>query len=332
MMITTISLYFTACAPNQVQMSSRSGSLFDKKGAQIATGRRQPGAPGTRKEMYIRQKKFDIKPIDKVNETGSMFNPNDERNFLFTSSGPVSVGRFISFNVVSKRIDKKPGSAAGVDGAEKKSGGDEITNELLSALPDLSPSEPGEKSALKRIDMRIAHRYENGDALVTLQRTSIVDGEANEISISGRVPYDRLISGKQLTTDDLNEVKFNESNEGQLSERYSSAWEDEYTLRLSGFNEASSKIAMDLESKRQRLDEVKDRVKGQIESMSKERQKVADERERVLNKSAKDQEKVGELESTVREQEETIKSQQDVISDLSPADKAGDSKDGSDGA
>lgn len=74
-------LLFSSCAKNQVQMSSRSDSLFEKKGAQIATGKRMPGFLAARKEMYVKQKNFDIKEIEKVNDTGSLYNANDERNF-----------------------------------------------------------------------------------------------------------------------------------------------------------------------------------------------------------------------------------------------------------
>ncbi len=321
-----------SCATSAVQVTGRSTGLFEKNGAHVGSSARAPGHPSERPEMYIRQKNVNIDTVGKENSSGSLFNPTDERNFLFTSSGPVSVGRYVDIKVVSKRVEKEKDADKQEKNEPEKADDDKITAELLKALPDFAPAEPGENSALKRFSMKIAHRYENGDALVTMQRTSLVNGEANEISLAARVPYDRLISGYQLTTDDLNDVKYVESYEGEVSNRFSSGWEDEYTMRMSGFNEAKSRVASDLEQKRQRLEEAKDRVKNQIVSMSKERQKVADERDRVFKQSTNDRERMADLEGTIEQQKSKINEQAEIIQEMSPEEKSGDSKDGSDGA
>jgi hypothetical protein len=235
-----VSILFASCQTSQVQMSSRNTGLFEKNAGYVGGNARAPGQSTAKPDIYVKQRDVIIENVNKKNTTGSLFNPNDERNFLFTSSGPVSVGRYVDIKIVSKRIEKAK-NAEEIAKNEPNKKGDDLTKELLESLPDFAPAKPGEIGAIKRFSMKITHRYENGDALVTMQRTSLVNGDANEISVAGRIPYDRLISGYQLTTDDLNEVKFVESNMGELSNRFSSGWEDEYTLRMSGFNEARSK-------------------------------------------------------------------------------------------
>lgn len=325
-----------ACAPQVSKISTRNPDLFEKESDRLE-GRAAPAAQPA-PEMYVRQRNVAIKTNDKPNETGSLFNPDDERNYLFAPSGPHNIGRFLKINVAGNRA--KPGAAP--EGAAAKPEGAAATkakpeeaseDELLKALPDLAPAKKGEPTLLKSFKMQIVHRFDNGDVLARVNRRSVNEDQAADITAEARIPYDRLASGDDLTTDDLLDVKFVESGEGELVERRSSGWEDEYSLRMSGFNEAKSKLAMELSDQKQKLEETKTRLEDRIKTFGAERRNLSKQREEVAKTKAQSEEKVKELEDKVEEkdkvieeQKSTIEDQQKELEDQKPENKPGDKK------
>ncbi|TWW11537.1 L-ring protein [Planctomyces bekefii] len=289
-------------------------------------------------EMYVRQRRPVIREGDKQNSSGSLFNPDDERNFLYTASGPQNVGRFLTVNVVAGRGKQTEKTATG-DKAQGPEGGTEATKaetdqteqELLKALPDLAPKTAGENSLVKNFKMQIMHRYSNGDVLARVSRRSQREDQAHDLVAEARIPYDRLASGDALTTDDLLDVNFLESGEGELIERRSSGWEDEYSLRLSGFNEAKSKYAAELADQKKQIEEAKEKLETKIKAFGDERKQVAKQRDDLAKKNVEADSKVKDLEDKVNEQQSTIEDQKKQLEQLQPENKPADSKEASRG-
>jgi hypothetical protein len=328
-------MLFIACAPQLTKVSGRNPDLFEKESDRLEGRSRGQGGQAA-PEMFVREKQTVIKNIDKPDESGSLFNPEDERNYLFTSKGPLNVGRFLKINIVANRGEKKSASAKAPADKDKKQAEnvDDIEKELLAGLPDLTPGKKDPPTLQASFKMQIVHRYDNGDVLARMVRRSTnseVDADAAdaaEITAEARIPYDRLASGDDLTTDDLLDVKFRESKEDELAERTSSGWEDEYSLRLSGFNEARSKIAMDLRDQQQKLEEGTKKVQEKIKDFGAERRQLAKDREELARKKQENEAKMKDMETKVEEQQKTIEEQQEQIKDLQPEEKPGDAKEG----
>ncbi len=328
-------LLVPACSPKIQTASIRNPDLFEKESDHFVGRGAGPSEPAP--ELYVRRPGIAITKKDRPNETGSLYNPEDERNWLFTSTGPLNVGRFLTIKLASNRQDpaaKGKDPKAAVAAEEKK--GDAIEAELLKAIPDLAPAVPGETSLLKAFKMKIVHRYDNGDVLAMTERNSRVgetETDVHAIQVKARIPYDRLASGDPLTTEDLLAVKFIESQDGELADRDSSGWEDEYSLRLSGYTEAKSKVAMEIDDKRRQLDDAKGKLENQVKSFSKERETVAKTREDLAKRKTAQEEKLrtvtdelSETKDDLKDKEETIKEQEEQIKELE--EKPGDKKDG----
>ena len=296
-----------ACSPKLTKYSGRNPDLFTKESDHLVGEGKNIESPST-PALYVKQKTVQIKNNDRTNDSGSLFNPDDERNYLFTPKGPLNIGRFLTINIQPNRQDDKK-SASDKNKAKNKekdaktAGTDEMEEELLKSLPDLTPAEKDKPSLLKSFKMQIAHRFDNGDVLAMLKRTSQHQDKMNEVDVRARIPYDRLSSGDDLTTDDLLDVRFAESKAGEITERSSSAWEDEYSLRLSGFDEAKSKQAQDLADQKQRLQETQEKLENRIKSFGDERRLVAKQREELGKKKAETDAKMRLIEDTLKDQE-----------------------------
>lgn len=311
-------LFSAACAPTVNQIASRSPDLFDKEKNVDPRPLGRVQAP----DLYVKEREVVIKDVDQANETGSLFNPDDERNYLFASSGPQTVGRYLDIMVVSNRTDGKTAQTPKSVEEQKKDDlsktEDEIQKELLASLPDLNPAGTASDPALlKSFKMRIMHRFSNGDVLAMMNRRSTTDAESHDINIETRIPYDRLSSGDPLTTRDLQDVKYRENKEGEILDRTSSGWEDEYSLRLSGFSEAKSKEAVEISDKKRQLDDATKKLEARMKSFGEERTQLSKQREDLTKKAEVQDQKVQELEEKVKEQEE-------LIQELKPQDKPGD--------
>jgi hypothetical protein len=297
------------CSPKMTQVSGRNPDLFTKESDKLV-GQGRPMSGTTVPAVYVKEKTVQITNNTRTNDSGSLFNTDDERNYLFTPKGPLNVGRFLTVNILPNRLsekdlakDKTGAKAKGKGKDDKSAPTDEVEEELLKALPDLTPAEKGQPSLLKSFKMQIAHRYDNGDVLAMLKRTSQHKDQASEVDLRARIPYDRLSSGDDLTTDDLLDVRFAESKAGELTERNSSGWEDEYSLRLSGFEEAKSKQAQDLADQKDRLQEAQEKLENRIKSFGDERRLVAKQREDLAKKRAETDAKMKLIEDTLKEQE-----------------------------
>lgn len=329
-LVLLMAILLVRCAPEVIKASARNPDLFEKPGSALHMAGRPPGqSPAP--EMYVRQSSIQLERVDAPNETGSLFNPEDERNFLFTSAGPHKLGRFLTIQVASnlKAKDKKPEEPA----KAKEESQDAVEKELLAAIPELAPADPGETRLIDDFKMKITHRFDNGDVMTMMNRRSVNGEQVEDVTVTARVPYDRLMAGDALTTGDLLDVKIVSSKDGEVAERRSSGWEDEYSLRLSGFDEAKSKVAMEIDDKRRKLDEARANLQTRIKTFSKEREQVAKLRDEVskekgqLDEERKQwEEKVDEKESALEDANAALKSKDEQIAELEK--KGADEEDG----
>ena len=160
------------------------------------------------------------------------------------------------------------------------------------------------------------------------RRRSVSGDQAHEIRFIARIPFSSISSGEPLSTNDLTAIEWVESSDGVVTERKSVGWEDEYSMRISGFDEIRSKSAMALEEKRKQLLDVRNRLDSRLKTFSDERNQLAKQREDLMNKDKEKDTKLAELQGTVEQQK-------DEIERLTPSDateaKLGDSKDGKNG-
>lgn len=328
------------CSPNIIKYSARNPDLFQKPSDKLYGQSRGIDPAQTQPEIFIKEKKAVVRDLETPNTTGSLFQSDNEYNFLFTPASVGKVGRFIAIQVkANQRIanEEAPEKSKEVD-PTKKNSEEKPTDEedILKAIPNLEPKEKNKISLLKEFKMRIMHKFPNGDILAKFQRQSSSDVDFHQLVVESRIPYDRLASGEALTTDDLLDVKFTEHLPDEIIKRHSSGWEDEYSLRLSGFNEAKSKIAADLADQRQKLDEAKTRLQDRIKSLGSERRQLAKMREEYAqrkleseNKLKESNDKLDESQQTIEEQKETIEEQQQKLEDIEGKKAAAEAKKGS---
>jgi hypothetical protein len=291
-LVLSIACLSQACATRKlVPMSSRADG-FEK--AKVRGSLPETKAP----KLYTKHEEINIVPIEKPNETGSLFRLDDGRNYLFSSDEPMTVGRQLVIHTVSAR--KMPAKDP-----KKPADDKEANDELLKAFPELEPSE-ADRPLLDRFTMKVTHRLENGDAVALLTRQSTTEADANTIAIQARIPYQRYISKERLTTDDLVDVEWLEHTNKEMIERRSSGWEDEYTVRLSGFEEAKSRSALALEDKRKALIDIRDQLKTRYKSLNQEREQMSKQRDDLLAKSQKEAAELEETKKKMAEQESEL--------------------------
>jgi hypothetical protein len=277
------------------------------------------------KEVFVRSKELKIRQVAPVNRTGSLTDLNDPRAYLFGFERPMEIGQFIDVKVASNRSDNEAPKSA--DGSSSSNAGSNAKPaeeaELLKALPNLDPAGKNKPVLVKSIKMQILERYPNGDALVMYKRRSLREGQGSEINVTGRVGAEALTRPDSISTLDLADIDWRESVDGEVVERRSANWEDEFSLRISGFDETKSKDALALEEKRNMLQSARDKLENEMKSVGQERAKMSKERSALLDEKAKDKTKIAEL-------EEQNKDLQKQVDDLSPKDQSPEDSDATD--
>lgn len=269
-------------------------------------------------DLFVRQKDVKIRRKAPSNSTGSLTDLNDPRAYLFGFERPVEVGMFVDVKIASNRSD---GQAAGAEsaatdkpadpnaakpGAAGQESKDVAAEALLKALPSLDPAPQNKPILLKSIKMQVLERFENGDVLVMHRRRSIREGQGADVTVTSRLPAEALARLDNVSTLDLADVDWRESFGGEVAERKSANWEDEYSLRLSGFDETKSKDALGIDEKREQLKSARDKLETEMKGFVGERSRMSTERSKLLEEKAKDDAKITELEKRNSELEKKI--------------------------
>lgn len=269
-------------------------------------------------DLFVRQKDVKIRRKAPSNETGSLTDLNDPRAYLFGFERPVEVGMFVDVKIASNRSD---GQSAGAEsgatekpadpnaanpGAAGQESKDVAAEALLKALPSLDPAPQNKPILLKSIKMQVLERFENGDVLVMHRRRSIREGQGADVTVTSRLPAEALARLDNITTTDLADVDWRESFNGEVAERKSANWEDEYSLRLSGFDETKSKDALSIDEKREQLKSARDKLESEMKGFVGERTRMSAERSKLLEEKAKDDAKISDLEKRNSELEKKL--------------------------
>lgn len=268
---------------------------------------REIAVPTTPQDVYTKQKVIAIKPIKKSNTNGSLTSAEDPRSYLLASTAPVMVGSFLNIKTVTSAEAAKAAAAGGAAKPAAQTAA-QVEQDLLKSLPNLDPApgEPEKPTVIPGFKAEVLEILDNGDAIISYHRRSIRGDQAGDYLVKARVPQADLLEKDSLSTSNLVDVDFQESKDGELSERHSSRWEDEYTLRMSGFDEAKSKSAVALEDQRRQIKDTRDKLATQIKAFSTERQTVAKERSVLFEKQKETAEKKAELEAKIKDQESEL--------------------------
>ena len=319
----------TGCLPSRVHRAPEASHLFDKHGGAAGKlGAKQLGS----EETYVNRPKIEIVSAAADAGNGSLFNPDDSRNDRFTEADQRTVGRTLAVQVLSPRIDaKKTEAGTSVTKDDEASSQDELTKTLLAGLPELTPVAGEERQLVKQVNFKIQQIYPNGDGLGTLVRRSRRAGFEQLLQVRVRIPAAQMLPNAKVDTNDLTEVRVDQVQNGERTVRSSHIWEDEYTLALSGFEEAKSQVAQDLEDQKRQLFEVRDRLRGRIEAFGAERRQLAEQREKLQNSKVANAAQIDQLKGQLQSKDDVISEQQQQIQSLRPQDKPGDEKDVNDG-
>jgi hypothetical protein len=245
-----------------------------------------------RQDLFTRERRAVIKEIQRdPDATGSLFPLDDPRTNLIVQN-PLRTGMLLDVKVVAARSAAGDG-AKSTKGSTKPGDASNAGGDVAASVPKLEPAEPG-AAPLKSIKMRLDSILPNGDGIVTVTRSSSREGEFHEVYARASIPAERMIPGAALTTSDLFDVTFSDFDGTRTTERRSTAWEDEYSLRLSGFDELRSKQAIAVEESRRQ-------VEAEKEKIAEESRKVADERARSAKQRDELQQKLRDAEAKIAE-------------------------------
>lgn len=324
-----MALMLNACQTGFVPISQR--NMYEKEGKSANLGHRRPIEERTTagSEVYLKRQNIEIVPQEGKNYSGSLLALKNPDTRLFTDAPRGELGEFLDVFVQVNRKEKsanQPPATAPAPPADPAAKGKAVQDELIAALPKLEPGTPEAKMP-GVIKMKVVRRLDNGDVIVEAARASQNEWEANSQRATARVPYSKVSNRGDITTADLADVHWSESVNGSITERESNTWEDEYSMRWAGFDEARSKVALDLENKRKDLEKVKDRLKDKIVNVGRERNKLAAEKDKVdiLRREAEDKltdltQKNSQQDALIEQQKDIIKKQEQIIeeSKISP--------------
>lgn len=272
--------------------------------------------PGNKNGVYrdlsrVDQQTAKVKPplpviIDKrdsARDTGSLMDLRSDRNIVYPDIKPVAVGDTITLAVTSPRT-KKP-----ADGAPAAPTGD-------LDLPDLGPVD-AEAKPIENLVMKVRQRLPNGNFIVQYQSESISTRDDTYTYVTAILDGEKRFNRKALSTDDLSEINFRQkAGPKEDYELSSTGWLDEYTLRLSGFNQAKSRQALELEEKRKRLAKIRNNLRNRIQSFKKEREKVILSREKFRQKLTEQKQQSQAQQTKLTESQSRIDALNTEIADL----------------
>ncbi len=242
--------------------------------------RKKASKPKEHADLFTRKREILLEPLQPDNSSGSLMRPEDEKNYLFTSRVPTQVGSYIPVEIDSVSIKSKTEK----DDKEKEP---DIQDALLKEFPTLAPPEGENKHLMRTIKMRIAHVEEDGDLHLTYDHDSRSNEEGHKIQVRAHLPYSNVLNGSSIKTSDLSQVQFTETFKDEVVERNAPEWQDDYSLRISGFSEAGSKQARALQDKRRELEKFRDTLRKQLISFGKEKQQVAKQRDTLVEQEKK---------------------------------------------
>ena len=300
-------LLLSSCFSGIQTIDSREPHLFSRQeGGQVFKNPMKGATEKKSPEVFIRKRKTRINPKPTMDNSGSLYNLEDKNNRLFVTFNRPDLNDFLMIKILNQKALKDSEQTA-EDGSQPAEDENELDEDkLIKSLPSLEPFDLKSKGILKEIKMKVMHRYDNGDLLLSYNRESVSEENTSLIKVSARLPAQYLDPAKELTTKDLADIHFIELGEEEVIDKSSSSWEDEYTLRLSGFSEADSKLAAELDVKRRELMDIKQQLENRLKSLGSERRQMAKERDTWIEKNKQADQKLAEANAKLEEQKQQI--------------------------
>ncbi|MFK7824981.1 MAG: flagellar basal body L-ring protein FlgH [Oligoflexales bacterium] len=301
-------LMLVSCFSGVQTIESRVPNLYSRhEGRQVFKDPIKNNSKSKSPEVFVRKKKIKISLPSDEDNSGSLYNLDDRNNQLFVTFNKPDVSDFVHIKIVNQKSlgeDNSPENQEGEDGSNEENELDE--DKLIKSMPSLEPFDLKSKGVLKNIKMKVMHRYKNGELLLAFNRKSTSEENSRFIKVSARLPAENLQVTNEITTKQLADVHFVELGEDEAIDKKSSSWEDEYTLRLSGFSEADSKLAAELDMKRRELMDIKEQLANRLKSLGAERRQMAKEREAWIEKNKQADKKVAEVNQKLEEQKQEL--------------------------
>jgi hypothetical protein len=335
LLITLMLAASTGCQHSLVPISDRSLEGEQKLGSQNALGNARPiGKPESQPQLYIKQPNLKVSEAEQ-NLTGSLFDADDKRNFLIVPSEHLALGSFIDVLVVYARAPEDltktdPPNSPAAEGSNQPAGLSDAEKKILAGLPNLQPAE-AKIVPIRQFKMQVVGRRKNGDYELKYERQETSDEQSYALLVHAILPHESVISSDPRTTAQLTEIDWIEVRDGRSQNRSSPGWDDEYSLRMSGFSELKSREAIALEDKRKQLEQSRKLIEDQLQQISKERNNVAQTRAEVAKEKQSTDEVVSGLKKEIETRDKTIADQRDELENLKGESKPGAQKDASGG-
>lgn len=302
-----------SCKTSVVPVSKRK-PLLNKEGTKDGVFR-DISAELDKKYIDRKNKKIIIKKNTTKKETGSLMDLVSDHNDYFPKDRALQVGDYIKVKIESPR-KKGKGSTKNQDEENPTDNQEGSKDELIRALPELG-SPDKKPSIIKYVTMKVWQKKPNGDYTLLYRTESHTPEKEKYTFFTANLKKEKRFEANSISTEDLSEINFRQNDQNSEDfEVQSTAWLDEYSLRLSGFNEAQSKFALDLEKKKEKLNRIKNDLRNKIVSFSKERQKVVKSRDKYRTLLEKQEEIQKNHQDSLKNKENEIESLKGEIATL----------------
>lgn len=282
--------------------------------------------PSAQKRQDSPSKAIRIEPSEDKPKNASLFRIANPMANLYGPPQRALVGSVLEVFVrANAESEKQAENDQNSNVAERSA--DELEKDLLAALPELKGEDDSQPRVMTKIPFKIIRKLENGDVLANYRRMSESDGSENLIDVNVKIPAEVVASQRPITTSNLQDIDWQQLKDTKTIRKQSLAWEDEYSLRISGFTEAKSKEAIDLEKKRRDLMALRDTVRNRIIGLGQQRRVLNDEKQKVEQMKNQMDQKVSNLESAIAEKDSTINEQKEIIRRQEEALQSNDSTD-----
>ena len=186
---------------------------------------------------------------------------------------------------------------------------------LFEQFPELKPADPKARP-ISSLNMKILQQKPNGDLVLQYSRSSNGKNSKKSISLQATLDGTNLSIGDNPTTDDLSDIFMIQQEGEEKTERRSTQWENEYTMRVSGFSEIESEQAKSIERARESLRKSLANVNKNKVAMGRERNAISKERDE--NRKAAEQTKndISALKDTIEGQKTRLKEVEDQLKEV----------------
>jgi hypothetical protein len=260
--------------------TQRLASLKDVEVVATNTHTRQDLESG----LYVEKRAVEIKASNQIGG-GSLFDPDSKTVDFLRDNQILGVGSYVKLYVkeVRKRGQEEDDDKKALEAEDE----DTLTDDLLGELPDFEPLKGMKDKVLPVIHARVMGRTKHGDFIIESKRSSQLQNYFFYVYFTAILPYEKVVKSNEGQTTDLLDVHFVERNDSEgYFEHNSIAWEDQYSLRYSGFAPVIKKAYDRLELSRKSLSDARERFKSRIASFQKDRETVANERTETLKENS----------------------------------------------